>query len=271
MDSGSHVVTARSSTTWLGLWIVAFFAIVLTVSGCAGGAEEGKAEAHTAEAHTAGSHTVDSLAKAARPNGIRPLPDLGLPPRPTNLAPGRYTAEGFEPSLSFRVGKGWAMNNPEKKDHFSIYSRAYAGSDKEPGAVLTFVGVRTIFDAKEPTEDNIRPAPKDLLAWFRHHPRLDISEPAPTTVGGLPAERFDASVTSLPEEGLDECPDCLPVLGLRYGEPISIVKGFDQRVVLVEDSGAESVAIILYAPPDRFDEYLSKAQGVLNTVSWSDA
>jgi hypothetical protein len=266
MDSGSHVITARSSTTSVGSWIVAFFAIVLTVSGCAGRVDEGKAEAHTAE-----SHTVNSLAKAARPNGTRLLPDLGLPPRPTNLSPGRYATEEFEPSLSFRVGKGWAMNNPEKKDHFSIYSRAFAGSDKEPGAVLTFVDVRTIFDAKEPTEDNIHPAPKDLLAWFRHHPRLDISEPVPTTVGGVPAKRFNASVTSLPKERLDECPDCLPVFGLRYGEPISIVKGFDQRIVLVEDVGAESVAIILYGPPDRFDEYLSKAQGVLNSVSWREA
>jgi len=246
--------------------MVAFFAIVLTVSGCAGGTDEGKAEAHTA----------DSLAKAtrpngSRPNGTRPLPDLGLPPRPTNLAPGRYVAEEFEPPVSFRVGKGWAMNNPEKKDHFSIYSRVFAGSDKEPGAVLTFVDVQTIFDAKEPTEDNIHPAPKDLLAWFQHHPRLDISSPVPTIVGGVPAERFDASVTSLAEERLDECPDCLPVFGLRYEEPISIVKGFDQRIVLVEDLGAKTVAIILYAPPDRFDEYLSKAQGVLNTVSWRDA
>jgi len=246
--------------------MVAFFAIVLTISGCAGGTEEGKAKAHTAE-----SHAANSLAKAARPNGTRSLPDLGLPPGPTNLAPGRYVTEEFEPSVSFRVGKGWAMNNPEKKDHFSIYSRAFAGSDKEPGAVLTFVDVRTIFDAKEPTEDNIHPAPKDLLAWFQHHPRLDISSPVPTIVGGVPAERFDASVTSLAEERLDECPDCLPVFSLRYEEPISIVKGFDQRIVLVEDLGAKTVAIILYAPPDRFDEYLSKAQGVLNTVSRRDA
>jgi hypothetical protein len=58
---------------------------------------------------------------------------------------------------------------------------------------------------------------------------------------------------------------------LRYGEPISIVKGFEQRIVLVEGSGGETVAIILYAPPDRFDEYLSKAQGVLNSVRWRDA
>jgi len=246
--------------------MVAFFAIVLTVSGCAGETDEGKAEAHTAEPHTA-----NSLAKAARPNGTRPLPDLGLPPRPTNLAPGTYVAEEFEPSISFRVGKGWAMNNPEKKDHFSIYSRAFTESDKEPGAVLTFVDVRTIFDAKAPTEDNIHLAPKDLLAWFRHHPRVDISNPVPTIVGGVPAQRFDASVTSLAEERLDECPDCLPLFGLRYEEPISIVKGFDQRIVLVQDLGSESVAIILYAPPDRFDEYLSKAQEVLDTVSWRDA
>jgi hypothetical protein len=245
--------------------MVAFFAIVLTVGGCAGRTDEGKAEAHTAEAHTA-----HSPAKAARQNGTSPLPDLGLPPRPTNLAPGRYATKEFGHPVSFRVGKGWAMNNPEKKDHFSIYSRAFANSDKDPGAVLTFVDVRTIFDAKEPTEDNIHPAPKDLLAWFRRHPRLDISNPVPTTVGGVPAERFDASVTSLPEERLDECPDCLPVFGLRFGEPISVVKGFEQRIVLVEDSGAESVAIILYAPPDRFDEYLAKAQGVLNTVSWGN-
>src|SRR5215203_5417871 len=207
----------------------------------------------------------------------------GSPERDPTSARSRPTSQTDEPGprqirdggvrapVSFRVGKGWAMNNPEKKDHFSIYSRAFAGSDKEPGAVLTFVDVRTIFDAKEPTEDNIHPAPKDLLAWFRHHPRLDISSPVPTIVGGVPAERFDASVTSLAEERLDECPDCLPVFGLRYEEPISIVKGFDQRIVLVEDLGSESVAIILYAPPDRFDEYLSKAQEVLDTVSWRDA
>jgi hypothetical protein len=42
MDSGSQVVTARS-TAWLGLWIVAFFAtVVLTVSGCAGGLNKGR-------------------------------------------------------------------------------------------------------------------------------------------------------------------------------------------------------------------------------------
>jgi hypothetical protein len=262
MEGGSQMDRTRSSTTWVGLWIVAVLAMVLTVSGCAGVAAEG-----TADAHTAKSHTAKSSAKVAHSNGIRPLPNLGISPTPTNLAPGRYVTNKFEPPISFRVGKGWAINNPEKTDHFSLYSRAFAKSDKEAGAVLTFVDVRAVFDAKEPTEDNIHSAPKDLLAWFRGHPRLDVSEPVPTTVGGVPAEHFDASVSSLPKERLDECTDCLPVFGLQYQEPISIVKGFKQQITLVEGLGGESVAMILYAPPDKFDKYPPKAQEVLNTVA----
>jgi uncharacterized protein YceK len=265
MEGGSQM-DRTSSTTWVRLWIVAVLAMVLTVSGCAGVAAKGTAEAHTAKPHTAKSH-----AKAAHSNGTRPLPNLGIPPTPTNLAPGRYVTNKFEPSVSFGVSKGWAINNPEKKDHFSVYSRAFARSDKESGAVLTFVDVRAIFDAKEPTEDNIHSAPKDLLAWFQHHPRLDISKPIPTTVGGVPVERFDASVSSLPKETLDECPDCLPVFGLQYEEPISIVKGFEQRVFLMEVPSGETVAIIFYAPPDRFDSYLPKAQHLLRTVQWTGA
>jgi hypothetical protein len=241
-------------------------AAVLMGSACAGGADKGAAEAHTAKAHTDEASTDEAFSAKARP-----LPDLGIPPTPTNLTPGRYVTNVFEPSLSFSVGKGWAINNPEKKDHFSIYSRDFAKSNKEAGAVLTFVHVRAVFDARRPTEGNIEPAPKDLLAWFQRHPGLDISKPVPTTIGGVSAERFDASVTSLPKERLDECPDCLPVFGLQYQEPVSIAKGFKQRIILVKGLSGESVAIILYAPPDQFGSCLPKAREILNTVEWKGA
>jgi hypothetical protein len=255
-----------------GLWIGAVFAMVLTLSACAGGAaDKGAAKAHSAKALTAKSHTYEAHADADHSAKIRPLPDLGTPPIPTNLTPGRYATKEFEPRLSFSVGKGWAINNPEKTDHFSIYNRDFAKSDKEAGALLTFVDVRSVFDPRRPTEGNVRSAPKDLLAWFQQHPRLDISKPAPTAVGGVSAERFDASVSSLPKERLDERPNCLPVFGLQYQEPISIVKGFKQQITLVEGLGGESVAIILYAPPGQFDSYLPKAQEVLNTVAWKGA
>ena len=248
---------------WVGLWIGLVLAAVLMVNACAGGAEKGAAKAHTAKAST--DEASPDEAHSAK---THPLPDPGIPPTPTNLTPGRYVTNEFEPSLSFSVGKGWAINNPEKTDHFSLYSRDFAESNKEAGAVLTFVDVRSVFDARTPTKGNIQSAPKDLLAWFQHHPRLDVSKPAPTTVGGVSAKRFEASVSSLTKKKLDECPDCLPVFGLQYQEPVSIVKGFKQRITLVEGLSGETVAIILYAPPDQFDSYLPKAQEVLDSVEW---
>jgi hypothetical protein len=266
MRSGLQMIRMCRRPWVGGLWIGLVFAMVLMLSACAAGAGKEAAKAHTAKAHTGEANSGE--ANSAK---TRPLPDLGIPPTPTNLSPGRYVTNAFEPSVSFSVGKGWAINNPEKTDHFSIYSRDFAKSDKEPGATLTFVDVRAVFDARRPTEGNVRSRPKDLLAWFRQHPRLDISKPAPTTVGGVPAERFDASVSSLPKKRLDECPDCLPVFGLQYEEPVSIVKGFKQQIILVEGMSGETVAIILYAPPDQFHSYLSKAQEVLKTVEWEGA
>ena len=248
---------------WVGLWIGLVFAAVLMLSACAGGAEKGAAKAHTAKAHTDEAST--DQAHSAK---THLLPDPGIPPTPTNLTPGRYATNEFEPSLSFSVGKGWAINNSEKKDHFSIYNRDFAKSNKEAGAVLTFVDVRAVFDAQSPTEGNVRPAPKDLLAWFEKHPWLNVSKAVPTTIGGVSAKRFDASVSSLPKKRLDECPDCLPVFGLQYQEPVSIVKGFKQRIILVKGLSGESVAIIFYAPPKQFDSYLPKAQEVLYSVEW---
>ena len=263
-------------TLWVGLWIGLVFAMVLVLSACAGEADKGAARAHTAKSHPGNAHMVkdhtdDAHTDAANSAKTRPLTDPGIPPTPTNLSPGRYATNEFEPSVALSVGKGWAINNPEKTDHFSIYNRDFAKSDKEAGAVLTFVDVRAVFDPQSPTEGNVRSAPKDLLVWFQKHPRLDISKPVPTTVGGVSAVRFEASVSSLPKERLDECPDCLPVFGLQYEEPVSILKEYKQRITLVEGLSGESVAIILYAPPGQFDSYLPKAQEVLNTVEWKGA
>ena len=273
MRSGSRMIRTRS-TPWVGLRIGLLFAMVLMlsacVSACAGKPGKEAAKAQTGD-HTANATTNEAHKNEAHSTETHPLPDLGIPPTPTNLPPGRYATNEFEPSVSFGVGKGWAINNPEKTDHFSIYSRDFAKSDKESGAVLTFVNVRAVFDARSPTEDNIRSKPKVLLTWFRQHPMLNISKPAPTTIGGVSAMRFDASVSSLPKERLDECPKCLPVFGLQYEEPVSILKEYKQRITLVDGPSGESVAIIFYAPPDQFDSYLPKAREVLKTVEWKGA
>lgn len=76
------------------------------------------------------------------------------------------------------------------------------------------------------------------------------------------------TVSSLPHKRFDECEDCVPVFRLKDGDPVSIVKGFKQRVFLLGDIESRTVAIILYAPPDQFRRYLPKVQEVLDSVDW---
>jgi hypothetical protein len=62
--------------------------VVLGLSACGGGEKEAKA---------------------------RPLPE-----DPQALQPGEYRSEEFEPSLSFRVGKGWTNAPPETSELLHI-------------------------------------------------------------------------------------------------------------------------------------------------------
>jgi hypothetical protein len=61
---------------------------VLALSACGGGEKEAK---------------------------VRPLPE-----EPQALRPGEYRSEEFEPSLSFRVGKGWTNAPPETSELLHI-------------------------------------------------------------------------------------------------------------------------------------------------------
>ncbi len=87
-------------------------------------------------------------------------------------------------------------------------------------------------------------------------------------MGGVSGERFDVTVSSLPKKRSDECEDCVPVFRLEDGDPISIVKGFKQRIFLVKGIESRTVAIIFYAPAGQFRQYLPEVQKVLDSVNW---
>jgi hypothetical protein len=46
-----------------------------------------------------------------------------LPQNNATLRPGEYRSQEFEPSLSFRVGKGWEYVAPELSDKLAISQR----------------------------------------------------------------------------------------------------------------------------------------------------
>lgn len=105
---------------------------------------------------------------------------------------------------------------------------------------------------------------------MQSHPNLDTSKPRSVRVEGASGKRIDVTVTSTPENyPKDLCggQPCVPLYPLSDENRILVYEGYKDRFVIV-DVGGETVIIDVGAPADKFDEFLPKAQKVLDTVEW---
>ena len=184
-----------------------------------------------------------------------------LPPYEQTLRPGEYRSEKFEPSLSFRVGKGWANSEQELPDFIEL------ASQEQPG-YLRFANVEEVY--KPGTQDVVE-APEDLVGWFQHHPELKTGEPEPITVGGVKGKQIDVLVEDLPEDVYGECGvECVDIAPLSGGEQSVYYREVNKRrVIVLEDVKGETVYIDYGGPAPDFDEIAPEAQKVLDTVKWS--
>ena len=106
---------------------------VLALSACGGGEAAGGGQ---------------EQAKAARP----------LPQDPKALRPGEYRTLEFEPSLSFRVGKGWSNTEAQLLDSIEV---GEAEQQEEIGWI-NFVNVKEVL---KPGTRKVVEAPKDQVGW----------------------------------------------------------------------------------------------------------
>jgi hypothetical protein len=181
------------------------------------------------------------------------------------IYPGRYAASGFEPALSFSVSDGWRLSRPETTGWLSI--------EGPEGGELIFTNPRHVYDPSDPSEPKEVPAPENAdewPSWFQSHPSLVTSKPLPVSVGGASGMRIDVTTSSTPknypQEVCGEQP-CIPLYPSGK-TPILSYEEFKYRFVIV-DVGGEPVLIDVAAPTDKFDEFLPKAQKVLDTVEWT--
>jgi hypothetical protein len=216
----------------LGLLVVL---VVLALSACGGG--EKKAKAH-------------------------PLPENGKA-----LRPGTYRSEEFKPSLSFRVGKGWSNAPLESSDALQITLGQTAG--------LGFVNVQEVYKPTKTGGPNVVDAPKDIAGWLQKHPYLQTSKPEPVTIGGVKGLQFDVVVGDRPENYVPTCtstignPNCVDLFRLSTGgRPILLVEGDKVGVIVLEDVGGETVTIGFSSPASEFEEFVPKAQKVVDSVQW---
>jgi hypothetical protein len=205
--------------------------IALTLSACGGGA--------------------GSPAEKAK---ARPLPENHV-----TLRPGEYRSVAFEPSFSFRVGKGWVHVAPELPDKLAISPGGQAGDP-----LLIFRNLRQVY---KPAESMATPpvmkAPEDMVGWFQNHPYLETEKPQPVTVGGVKGQQFGWVVAEdAPYAEVDT---------FKYsdGSNAAAAKGFEARAIVLDDVKGETVTIGIASKDDEFDGFAPEAQKVLETVKWS--
>lgn len=200
------------------------------------------------------------------------------------LAPGKYTTPDFEPEFSFKVGDGWWTTGdigvyfdllPQDEDA----RRAYASESMRYSA-LEFNRIETIYDPGRQGEINrgtqfnadlVSPAPEEIITWLQQHPYLDTSEPAPVMIGDRQGVRIDAEVSPVPMQSSDLCgPDpCIILFGLPDGGVVGIPVGGKSRLIVLKDIEGKTVIIGSNAyPASKFDNFIPKAQKVLDTVEW---
>jgi hypothetical protein len=114
------------------------------------------------------------------------------------------------------------------------------------------------------------PAPDNAdgwASWFQNHPNLDTtSKPVPMSVGGKPGVRIDVTTPVTTPENCRGVPCVL--LFSAGGAYIVSYGGTKDRFVIVDDVEGKTVVIHISAPAGKFDEFLPKAQKVLDAVEW---
>jgi hypothetical protein len=204
----------------------------------------------------------DGVEKQAK---VRHLPEEAKP-----LQPGEYRTEEFEPSFSFRVGKGWKNDPPEAFDILLL--------GKEPGGF----GAVTVQRVYEPTKSGLPivvNTPKDLVGWLEHHPYLKTSDPEPVSVGGVKGLQLDVAVAKdLPDDyhsGVcssiaepEECVDLFKVSTPQVS-PVFVSESTKTHLIVTKDELSGLTVAMGYASRStNFEEFAPEAQKVIDTVEW---
>src|SRR5919112_4223745 len=162
---------------------------------------------------------------------VRHLPDEARP-----LQPGRYRTEEFEPSFSFRVGKGWKNGTPEA---FDVMLLTGGATDR-----LGAVNVQRVYEPSKSGRPLVSRTPKDLVGWLEHHPYLKTSDPEPVSVGGVEGQQLDVTVAKdLPEDyrsgvcsSIAEHEECVDLF--RVSDPhswIAVLESDKSRLIVLQN------------------------------------
>jgi hypothetical protein len=197
---------------------------------------------------------------------VRHLPEEAKP-----LQPGEYRTEEFEPSFSFRVGKGWKNDPPEAFDVLL--------PGKEPGG-FGAVTVQRVYEPSKSGMPIVVNTPKDLVGWLEHHPYLKTSDPEPVSVGGAKSLQLDVAVAKdLPENyhsgvcsSIAEPEECVDLFRVSTPQvsPVFVSESSKTHLIVTKNELSGLTVAMGYASRStNFEEFAPEAQKVIDSVEWS--
>jgi hypothetical protein len=179
-----------------------------------------------------------------------------------------YVTDEFEPAFRLEFGEeGWAWKvSRQTADEVHMrYVPEFWGK-------IVFARRLHVFDPSNLSERKEVPAPEtanEWVSWFQSHPNLETSNPVPESVGGVSGMRIDVTCVPLPQDASfgQELP-CSPPFPIREGSILTPGGEVKDRYIIVDVRG-ETVLIDVAAETEgKFDEFLPKAQKVLDNVEW---
>ncbi len=89
-------------------------------------------------------------------------------------------------------------------------------------------------------------------------------------MGGVEGKQFDL-VVDAPEDYYGQCGsgDCMDIYRLGDGETVSFEEGNKTRIVVLEDVKGDTVVLDIGTSTSEFDEFMSEAQKVVDSVKWT--
>jgi hypothetical protein len=202
-----------------------------------------------------------------------------LPDEAKALQPGEYRTEEFEPSFSFRVGKGWENDPPEAFD-FLLLGQKTGG--------LGAVNVQRVYEPSKSGTPIVVHTPKNLVGWLEHHSYLKTSDPKPVSVGGVEGQQVDVAVANdlpgdyhsglcspiadSPIADVEECVDLFRVS--THHSPIFVSERSTMHWIVLQNELSGQTVALGYASrgyasrATNFDEFAPEAQKVIDTVKW---
>jgi len=186
------------------------------------------------------------------------------------LPAGKFAADKFKPTLSLHLSDGWGVAS-ETTDKLYLQFLGSSLLGPSQGELDFSSHIDHVFDPSTPSEQTEVSAPENVdewVSWFRQHPNLETSKPVSVRMGGATGMRIDATLSAeLEDYSQDLCgkQPCVPL----YPGIIRSWKGYKDRFIILDVKG-ETVIIDVSAAlaENKFDEFLPKAQNVLDTVEW---